>query len=423
MLKNFLKIIIYIYFFSAFALTSAFAQSAEYDAKAQYLCALMSMTAYNDKYGDLARNVLTSYGWDFNFLEAAPVNGASKFFTAANTDFIPGENSYLLSVRGTDDLKDVSSDMKINMVPFSGNDPSSIANGQLPMVHSGFNRYVQAAFFTSQNDKPSLGEKFISILRNDPHAHLYITGHSLGGAAAILTAAKLISMGLDPSRISVITFGAPAVGNEAFAKTYGENINLSRIVLSGDPVRNLVQVLNPNYRQFGREIKYAAPPSFDDKIRHKILLYLDICLREYYDKKEPAASSSAGKIFFAKPTFNIDFNNDNENIDFYIRSVLQDNISHYIKNTVWENSSVSPPAFSAIKYLVKTDITITRQKYVKNSFYVSTAYTIYTAESGRLLTSFSAASDTVELTPIEAVLYNNISLEAELKKSLSQENL
>lgn len=427
MRKNFFRISISVCLLIFFSLLPVYAQ-ANYDAKIQYICSLMSMTAYNDKYGELARDTLTSYGWDFNSFNDNVENPAANFFIAHNDNFVPGESSYLLSVRGTNDLNDVSSDMKISLVPFGGNTPEGFdaylaqpTNAQMPMVHSGFNQYVQTAFFTKKGDDgQTIGEKLVSILHNDPHAHLYITGHSLGGAVAVLTAARLNSIGVDPAQISVVTFGAPVVGNEAFAKTYGPSINLSRIILAGDPVRNLVQLLNPNYQQFGKEIKYSTVPSYDDKLSHKILLYVDASLRRYYDESkdtvEPPASD--GKVLFTKPVCQLEAGQSNENIDFYIYAVLKDDISHYIDGTVWSDSTNVSPTDSNIKYIVNTDITISRQKYVQNSFYVSTTYTVYDAPSGKLISAFSIASNTAELTPIEAVLYNNLKLADELKATL-----
>ncbi|KEG08384.1 putative lipase [Trypanosoma grayi] len=58
------------------------------------------------------------------------------------------------------------------------------------------------------------------LLTANPHLPLLVTGHSLGGAMALLAAADLASqsssVGAVP-RIQLYTFGAPRVGNEEFA--------------------------------------------------------------------------------------------------------------------------------------------------------------------------------------------------------------
>ena len=91
-----------------------------------------------------------------------------------------------------------------------------------------------------------------------------------------------------------------------------------------------------------------------------------------------------------------------------MRRVIQDDITHYIKNTDWidDDRLVTSGTY---KYVVHTDVTVERQKYAKNSYYTAITYTVYNAR-GQLAASFAAADDTEELTPIEAVLYNNIKL-------------
>ncbi len=426
MLKQNLKILILVFAMLINIPAHVFAQSTD-NPKVQYVCALMSMTAYNDKFSAIAKNALISYGWEFKFFQEKSNGASAKFFIAHNKSFIPGEDSYLLSICGTADLNDVSSDVKISLIPF-GSTPAEFtafadrtADNAVPMVHNGFNKYVQAALFTSKYNEKTLGETLYTVLKNNPSAHLYITGHSLGGAAAIIAAARLNSLGSDPHQISVITFGSPAVGNAAFAETYGKNIDLLRVVMSGDPIRNLAQIFNSRYKLFGQEIKYPSLLSYDDKSSHEILLYMDMSLRKYYDSKNmPSSRRQQGKIFFAQPVFNIPEDQVKENTGFYIQSVLQDNISHYIENISWGTSTAVPSLSADYKYIVYPEITISRQKYVKNSYYTSVSYTIYNARTKRLLTSIAAASDTIELTPIEAVLYNNIKLQADLISTLTK---
>ena len=60
-----------------------------------------------------------------------------------------------------------------------------------------------------------------------------MTGHSLGGAVALLAAARLYDEGA--SQIQVVTFGAPAVGNAAFNAAYEPLLQVDRIVMAGDP--------------------------------------------------------------------------------------------------------------------------------------------------------------------------------------------
>lgn len=52
---------------------------------------------------------------------------------------------------------------------------------------------------------------------------IYVTGHSLGAALAILCAADLVVVGKLPVA-GVYTFGGPRVGNLAFSQWYNQNI-------------------------------------------------------------------------------------------------------------------------------------------------------------------------------------------------------
>ncbi|KAI5437253.1 hypothetical protein KIW84_023393, partial [Lathyrus oleraceus] len=64
--------------------------------------------------------------------------------------------------------------------------------------------------------------------------HIYMTGHSLGGALAILLALELSSNQLAKRGVISITmynFGSPRVGNKRFVKVYNEKVKDSwRIV-------------------------------------------------------------------------------------------------------------------------------------------------------------------------------------------------
>jgi hypothetical protein len=58
-------------------------------------------------------------------------------------------------------------------------------------------------------------EEILEAVRDKP---LFLTGHSMGGALAVLTACRLAKMGRPP--IAIYTFGSPRVGDLAFCKGY-----------------------------------------------------------------------------------------------------------------------------------------------------------------------------------------------------------
>ncbi|MEM7781547.1 MAG: lipase family protein, partial [Pseudomonadota bacterium] len=118
--------------------------------------------------------------------------------------------------------------------------PRNKRNGAL--VHSGFLGSYMA-----------LRGRIMSALDGQQNTHLFITGHSLGGALAALLAydigtnqpGKFIS-------ITSITSGAPRVGNSAFVSGFQKAVPDSlRVVVNGDPVPSIPYVRGL-YRHAGR---------------------------------------------------------------------------------------------------------------------------------------------------------------------------
>jgi hypothetical protein len=92
-----------------------------------------------------------------------------------------------------------------------------------------------------------------SLLANCQNCHIYITGHSLGGAIATLAAADLYSLTPD---LTLYTFGSPRVGDLQFA-TYFDKIvpDTYRIVHNQDLVPHIPQRFL-GFRHVSREIWY-----------------------------------------------------------------------------------------------------------------------------------------------------------------------
>lgn len=85
-------------------------------------------------------------------------------------------------------------------------------------------------------------------------SRIVITGHSLGGARAILCGAHLVEMGLPVS--DVITFGAPRVGNAAFRDFYNDELEdlTLRFEAQGDIVPWTPPWLLNGYRHVGQSV-------------------------------------------------------------------------------------------------------------------------------------------------------------------------
>lgn len=145
------------------------------------LCAELSRLAYHEG-GDAEVEA---------YLRRVGLGLAAPTFDDGNTQafFAAGADMRVLAFRGSDDLKAWQTNLKTRPVAWSG--PGR--------VHQGFLRALEAAW-------AALGD---TLTAEDPRP-LLITGHSLGGALATLTASRL------PHAL-LYSFGAPRAGDAVFS--------------------------------------------------------------------------------------------------------------------------------------------------------------------------------------------------------------
>lgn len=131
--------------------------------------------------------------------------------------------------RGTDDLEEWIQDAKYDQVS-----PTFLPDAV--KVELGFHELYVTADTASH---PSPRDVCLNRLRDLPGIRtVYITGHSLGGALAVLNALD-IALQL-PIQPVVYTLAGPRVGNHDFAYAYNQRIaNCWRVVNSYDEVPNL----------------------------------------------------------------------------------------------------------------------------------------------------------------------------------------
>lgn len=114
-----------------------------------------------------------------------------------------------------------------------------------------------------EKDEVSDGWGELPLLEHRDHdmKALYITGHSLGGALAVLAAAAIHT---DPELTSVkdvlrgvYTFGQPMVGDEIFKSTFAPMFgeSLFRHVYADDPVPHLPPKSTGTFTHFGNEYR------------------------------------------------------------------------------------------------------------------------------------------------------------------------
>lgn len=137
-------------------------------------------------------------------------------FVAANDDNV------LIAFCGSESLPDWLTNFSIIKVP---------APFRETEVHTGF----QEALF------PVLLEITIALHKYNPTGDkgIWVTGHSLGGALAVLLASMFIEEGIEVR--GLYTFGAPRVGDSQFSESFNEKFTgvSYRIVNEGDLVPHL----------------------------------------------------------------------------------------------------------------------------------------------------------------------------------------
>lgn len=296
--------------------------SAQEEPEIDLLAALISSASYSDDGGLLVRSWLKETAWDFQSRSTSTRAAEGRVHLARKT-LADGRRIAVLSFPGTENKKDIEVDLRLSAVPFGGTSPSeftAVAAGSdardLPHVHKGFNDFVMAALFTEEMPEfgnRTAGEALADELKEHPEEVLYLTGHSLGGAASLVTAARLADLGVPPEQLRVITFGAPAVGDERFARLYETKLHFTRIVMKADLVTGILQSLSRSFVQFGDKVVWN-PKTREEHFNHAMVLYLDEVLRRYYDATEEAAApvllsgepqELAGGLYVAAPSFDL----------------------------------------------------------------------------------------------------------------------
>jgi hypothetical protein len=275
----------------------------DYEAgRSYYLAAGACMAAYSGRPGQLAAKALQQEGWHMHTFVQADQQADARFFLAHNHDPEPRGFSYILAVTGTESMKDVKVDLRTDKVFFAGKTLDEFdafakqkdVPATEPKIHLGFHQYTQAILGTRQQGEDGKPEKLMAeeLLRNSS-LRVLLVGHSLGGAAVTIAAARLISMGVLPEQISVMTFGAPAVGNEAFRQQFEDKIDLTRVVMSGDEIPIALQRLVGGYKQFGKEVQWKKPAILTNFHPHDIVVYLDVAAKLFYDARSSMVKMGA----------------------------------------------------------------------------------------------------------------------------------
>ncbi len=188
-------------------------------------------------------------GWEF----VANIEGATGTLGALKTSNFGyvlqrlddvGRHEIVVTIRGTNTTDDMLTDIQSTMVPLGDKGI---------MVHQGFS---ESADVVKKNVQSALAELRDKIGEDAFKASkIRLTGHSLGGALAILTAYDLCTEHQDlvPQDFGVVTQGAPVVGNHKFVDSFHRHVpNFVAIAQKGDPVTMITGHLGPEtYHSLG----------------------------------------------------------------------------------------------------------------------------------------------------------------------------
>ena len=174
--------------------------------------ALIADSAYQDRTG--IEKVLAVQGYTLTAHGQLP-GYAVSYFLATND----AEQQQILSVRGTSNVENAMVDVAFQLLP---NKHTGIK------LHQGF---AQSADYIYDKVKTKLKRDY----------RINTTGHSLGGAAALVLAMYLDASGYEVDQ--VITFGQPKVTNIQGSRAYS-HLNVTRVVTPKDMVP-LVPPMDP----------------------------------------------------------------------------------------------------------------------------------------------------------------------------------
>jgi hypothetical protein len=232
-----------------------------YDARLAYVMAVISTWAYADEKALASK--LVHYG-----VEGARVRRVS----VQNDALLVVATAYLIQSRSG----------RVGVLAFRGTDPASVITilsdaeaMQRPfgghMVHAGFFANVEALWddvtelIEGALDRKHFDNDGRPVVLDERLETLYVTGHSLGGAMAVLAASRLLRGDYSawaPEKLirGVYTFGQPMVGDRGFAEACEEDFRgrLFRHVYRRDVVPQLPPKSSFDYAHTGDEWRSAG---------------------------------------------------------------------------------------------------------------------------------------------------------------------
>lgn len=401
----------------------ATASSELEETELRMVCAICSMGAYSDDDSHLMRSMVTERGWQIETLSQKNNRANAKAYLVTKDD------TKILTIAGTESLKDVEVDFRVGRVRLY-DDGSSTANKKITsdevFIHRGFRDYTDVVL------GDGLAERLRASLEANPNETLYITGHSLGGAVATIVAIRLVDAGIPKDRLKVITFAAPAVGSQALANAYEDRIDLTRIMMKGDVIKKSLRKLG--YVQFGKVIEYERSNAASKHFGHLMAVYLDCAIRDYLNAGGNFRHDAQDKIdapIYVAPLLVVKDSLPSSDEEI-IYNTLNDGLTNHFSNLIFasdkivavKEKTIADGDFSEFadaakglgcKYVL---VRVISAKKIRNVFSGGRRVTLEETildENGLMLSMHTAGSSTKKLTIFEAVLDAQDKLNDDLK--------
>lgn len=233
--------------------------------------------------------------WSCSYCHKYPLDEPKVFSNAVGgiqgfTGFSKGFNAIIVVFRGSSNIQ--------NWILNIGTTRSTYPLCSNCAVHSGFLGGYNLVASAVRNAVQNLKAKYRT-------ARLIVTGHSLGGALAILCTADLKN--IFGTVDLTYTFGQPRVGNEAFANWFqSANPNVYRLVDYADIVTHL-------------------PPSNIGFLHgsHQVWYQRGMTSYQLCDPESPTCANSVG---------NTSYSTDDHNLDNYLKlHAIQSKMASFLK--------------------------------------------------------------------------------------------
>ena len=166
-------------------------------------------------------------------------------------------------------------------------------------VHAGFhNEYLRYR------------NRILEYVGQHPDKDIYVTGHSLGGALAVLSSFDIAAHTQRP--VTVYTFGQPRVGGKKFRQAYEELVpDNYRVVVDGDPIPRVPGMLI-DYEHVGKLLQFdgegvqLAPADIQSSALFQLLDFPKHVLKSYYASlRELQSSCNSSNSFDSDSCLNV----------------------------------------------------------------------------------------------------------------------